>query len=32
MDGGIDREIDKRDGLKGWTGSSEGCIDKRMEG
>jgi hypothetical protein len=31
MDRGIDREIDKRYGLEGWTGWSEGWIDKRME-
>jgi hypothetical protein len=26
MDGGIDRGIDKRDGLEGWSGWSEGSI------
>ncbi len=31
MDGGIDREIDKRDGLEGWTGWSEGWIDRGMD-
>ncbi len=32
MDEGIEREIEKRDGLEGWTGWSEGIIDKRMVG
>ncbi len=29
---GIDSGIDKRDGLEGWSGLSEGWTDKRMEG
>jgi hypothetical protein len=32
MDGGIEREIDKRDGLEGLTGWSEGWPDRGMEG
>jgi hypothetical protein len=32
MDGGLDRGIDKRDGLEGWSGWSEGWTDKRMGG
>ncbi len=29
---GIDRGIDEKDGLKGWSGWSERWTDKRMEG
>ncbi len=32
MDGGIDREIDKRNGSEGWSGWSEGWTKRSIKG